>query len=71
MTKITRQNASEYEPYHFVAEASTLGLAPGKWPNGLDTDLGNGQRFVLIVLDEEGARYTQQFGCIFLQVLND
>lgn len=62
----------EFELHHFVVEASTLGLAPGQWPASIETDMGNGQPFVLGVVMSDGTHiYQQALGCIALHVLND
>jgi hypothetical protein len=80
--KITRFNAHEYEVHRFTAEASDIGLtaalmAREGWPATLQTDLGNGQPFVATGRDFTpggdlaGVRYSQQFGCISLLLIND
>jgi hypothetical protein len=74
---ITRDNATERLPQQYVAEASEIGLAPGMWPNQLQTSLGNGRPFLLHKLerDRDGdiylARYRQELGSITLRVFND
>lgn len=69
--KITLDQATEFSVHKFSVEASTLGLAPGRWPNVLETNLGNGQRFVLEDINDIGGHYRQQYGCITLIILND
>lgn len=69
--KITRDQVTEYEVHKFSAEASSLGLPPGRWPNGIETSLGNGQDLRMTHLDEVGAHYRQQLGCITLTIFND
>lgn len=73
---ITRKMADQgmvtkHELFQFVAEASTLGLPPGKWPKVIETELGNKQPFVLQHLNENDAVYGQLLGCITLRILND
>jgi hypothetical protein len=62
--------------HHFVAEASSLELAPGDWPRTIETNRGNGQPFVMIgVARQDGelvaVEYRQACGCITLTVFND
>jgi len=54
-------------------EASTLGLPPGSVPpNAIDTDLGNGRRFLYTGMDAHGTmNYAQELGCIVLRIFND
>ena len=66
----------EYELHHFSAEASTLGLKPGEWPNRIDTDMGNEMPFLFSlqkVVDGDllWVDYRQGNGCIFLRIYND
>lgn len=73
---VTRDNASEYEINRFTAFASDLGFRPGEWPHRLQTDLGNGQMFVVVSNEvRDGdllcADYAQNLGCIRLRVFND
>jgi len=80
---ITAAQVTEYEPHRFIAEASSLGHAPGYWPRVLHTNLGNGRPFVQrdFVYDCEDVPlqdrqlvamvYWQELGCISLKVLND
>jgi hypothetical protein len=73
---ITRDQVKERKQYHFIAEASDLGLAPGDWPVQLQTTVGNGMPFVFVREcrhDDELAyvEYAQIAGCITLKVFND
>jgi hypothetical protein len=68
---ITKLLATEYEIHKFAVEASSLGLAPGEWPERLETDLGNGQPFRRISFLPTGGFYRQEHGCIELHLLND
>lgn len=69
---VTSQNAVEDRNFHFVAEASALGIAPGMLPDQLRTDLGNGLAFTLIRVREDSTmHYAQILGCLTLTVLND
>jgi hypothetical protein len=61
----------ETSPFTFSAEASELGWPPGRLPRRLETDMGNGQPFVLDAMSDEMATYRQQLGCIELRVFND
>ena len=77
VTKVTYENASEFEAHKFVAEASDLEIKPGEWPQLLDTDLGNGMPFIIgqKQIDAEGdlmwITYNQCNGCISLKIFND
>lgn len=68
---ITSDMVLERQPYVFIAEASTLGLAPGEWPRLLPTTLGNCQPFVKRDVLEDTVHYEQFMGCIRLLVIND
>jgi len=74
---ISRHQVTEVEPHQFVAEASSLGLHPGEWPNKMFTFIGNGQPFCYSFkkLTEDGdlayVSYRQALGCITLKVFND
>lgn len=77
MTKITAKDLTQIKPNDYVADASELGLAPGQWPEFIDTDLGNLQP---LIRDEPrhqtgGALaafvYKQAFGLIKVTVMND
>ena len=70
--RITYKQAHAYDAHRFIVDASDLGLPPGFFPRTIDTDMGNGQRFVLVGADRAGGRlYEQQWGCITLTVAND
>lgn len=63
---------TEFRHMQFCVEASDLRLPPGEFPPVLDTDLGNGLRFVLHHVENGGTHvYRQEGGCIALFVLND
>lgn len=66
----------EYEVHKFSAEASTLGLKPGEWPNRIDTDMGNKMPFLFPLPEVRDGdllwvTYRQGNGCISLRVYND
>jgi len=64
--------ATEYEIFKFSVEASELGLAPGVWPETIETSMGNKQPLRYAYTDANGERvYTQPFGCINVTVIND
>ena len=70
--QIDRVRIHESATHEFAAEASDLGWAPGQWPQTVTVPgIGNGQPFNRSKLDETGAVYTQQFGCVTLRVWND
>lgn len=73
---LTFANVKERKPYHFVAEASSLGFPPGEWPDKIESTIGNGLPFVLVrEARYEGelayVEYAQIAGCITLKVFND
>jgi len=59
------------DPHHYITEASTLQIRPGKFPLQIDTAAGNGQPFVAVKTNEVGALYRQGNGCLELTVFND
>lgn len=73
MRKVTEQDVAECGVGKFIIEASELGIAPGaQYPERIETDLGNGHPFLPKRVRHDGTRiYQQEFGCIFLHVLND
>lgn len=76
MTTVTGDHATEFEVHKFSAFASDLGLRPGRWPEVLETSLGNGQAFVIRHAelrdgDLAWVDYAQRLGCISLRVFND
>ena len=66
---ITHDEVSEVAVGEFATEASTLGLPPGRFPEKLQTTLGNQQEFVLYTVTRFEAVYKQ--GRITLHVFND
>ena len=68
-----RKDTQEQTLHCFFAEASTVGLKPGRWPRYLSTDLGN--KCTLYRHSElkngQGFIYKQNFGCISLTLFND
>lgn len=75
---ISKANDAVHEDAHskFQAEASSLGMKPGEWPQRLSTDLGNSMD--LIKSAECGpdgellwVLYIQVAGCISLKIFND
>lgn len=64
---------TEFELHRFCVEASDLGITPGNFPQRIETDLGNGQPFLFVRVQDDGFTYVyaQQFGCVFLHVFND
>jgi hypothetical protein len=73
MTTVSHEQATEYAPHRFSAEASELGLKPGQaYPEFISTEMGNGLDFLPFRIDAQGDRvYRQNFGCIELTVLDD
>jgi len=74
LTLVTSENTTQGidgMTHVVVAEASTLGLAPGECPWVLPTTLGNGRPFHFYRIDGEVLIYWQEQGCIRLHVLND
>lgn len=64
--------------HEFSAEASSLQLRPGQWPESIETELGNGMPFMRSTkkLSADGSdllyvRYMQGNGCVSLIVWND
>lgn len=68
---ITLDLVSEVSIGEFATEASTLGLPPGRFPEKLQTTLGNQHEFVLYTVTRFEAVYKQDLGCITLHVFND
>lgn len=66
---ITQAEVSEVAVGEFATEASTLGFPPGRFPEKLETTLGNKQEFVLHTVTRFEAVYKQ--GRITLHVFND
>jgi hypothetical protein len=69
-TKITNENAHEFECMKFSTEASMLDLPPGRFPSLIDTSLGNGQPFRFMRYADGAAQYLQVMGCIQLLIFN-
>lgn len=71
--KVNYADVFEVSLHHFQAEASTLGLPPGKWPAQITTDdMGNKQAFHFVRRTECGSHvYHQMLGCLELVVVND
>lgn len=73
--KVTSSNADVCDETgrRYVAEASTLQIAPGEWPVSLETDLGNGKPFLSWSwVVQEGMLYLQQDNAdLKLTVVND
>ena len=58
--------------HRFDAEASSLGLPPGRVPSSIEVDqLGNGRPFLLAKMDEEAFVFEQEFGCVTITIYND
>ena len=70
---IDRKTVQEQKLHCFFAEASTVGLTPGQWPQYMDTNLGNKcTLYRHSALENEGGfLYKQNFGCISLTLWND
>jgi hypothetical protein len=74
---INTDQVSEGRPHQFYAEASTVGLPPGRWPYRLPTTMGNKHDFVMVAndTDKEGdntfVQYRQECGCLTLTLFND
>lgn len=74
--KITTDNSDELEPHRFAAFASDVGLAPGQWPERLETTLGNKLPLLRRTkrVDVDGdvmyVRYEQANGCVELKIFN-
>lgn len=71
--KITANQVTESRdvPHTFGTFASDLGWKPGYFPQFVDTDLGNGQRFSLRMITQDCAVYVQEWGVLSLSVYND
>ena len=68
---ITRANTVERNRHSVVAEASDLGLRPGRWPLFLETDLGNGRPFYVQCQFAGGVTYFQLDSALVLNIFND
>lgn len=76
MLKITHEMVQnkqvvESEQFKFTAEASSLGLKPGKVPATIQTEIGNKMPFMLTKVTEMEFRYRQALGCVSLTIFND
>lgn len=73
---VDSKDVSEYTVGQFEADASMLGLPPGRVPRSLETNMGNGRPFELTEMKRQGNEvyafvYLQGNGCITLTVWND
>ena len=64
-------SASSTQDHHYIAEASELRWPPGHIPQIVQTDIGNGQPFILQSADEAVFIYRQLCGLALLSVFND
>jgi hypothetical protein len=78
MTQMIHYNdVTEAEVHLFTAEASSLGLRAGEWPQNLETKIGNQRPFIRTSkkVDAEGGllwvTYRQDLGCVVLRIFND
>ena len=68
---------TEFQPFEYTTEASTIGLRPGDWPVTLETTMGNGLSLLLWsqVFSPSGelshVTYRQANGRVSLTVWND
>ena len=76
--KVTLQTPGLIEnmPHDFTAEASSLGIRPGQWPQVIETTLGNRNVFRYMFFHKENSDlsycvYRQDLGCITLTIFND
>lgn len=70
--RVNLAQVSEISLWRFAADASDLGLAPGKVPpRTLDTDIGNGMPLEAVRSDEESWHYEQPLGVVSLVIFND
>lgn len=65
------EDVSVHAAGEFVADASELRLPVGVFPEELDTDMGNGCKFIRFSLTDECAVYRQLAGSIELTVFNE
>ena len=68
---INAQNVDKVEAYHYITDASDLGIPPGVVHQRLETSLGNKRPFVLSTYNNQCFSYTQDSGCITLDIYND
>lgn len=75
---IHRSDVRDTDRHEYATEASTVGLAPGTWPDQIPTDLGNGQplRKVAVIRnfdsgEIEHVTYAQQAGLELVRIFND
>lgn len=66
----------EIAPHLFEAEASTLGLKPGEWPERINTTMGNTLPLMrgapyLVAGELIWTIYAQANGCLRLRIIND
>jgi hypothetical protein len=64
-------------PHYYTADASDLGLEPGRFPREIPTDMGNRKPFVMVshMMSDDGqieaVLYRQMHGELELDVIND
>jgi len=76
---VSKDNLTEENAHLFIAEASSIGLKPGQWPEYIFVmpKIGNGMVFQRRspITSQDGdlraVKYLQQLGCAELVVLND
>lgn len=74
--KVTASNSTRSGDNQLTADASELRIQPGRnFPDKIETDLGNGEPFIVIARDVRGkdlamVHYRQQFGILRLTVYN-
>lgn len=60
---VSRAHALEFDTHRFIVDASECGLAPGQWPERIDTELGNGQQLVAVGRDRQGGVVYRTSSC--------
>jgi hypothetical protein len=77
MAVATLNNCTEDSPGHFVAEASTMGIPPGKCLTIIDTYLGNRLPFIHDTSERDADgdvvawKYVQMHNTVTLTIFND
>jgi len=70
--QLAENDVTRFNSNHLFTEATTLGLAPGSYPERIDTELGNGKTLTLLRVDsDQTAHYVQDEGYLEFTIFKD